>query len=74
MSWISSISTITLSGVLDEVLNTVQSPAASTGASFHAAIKNGKFHGTIWPTTPIGSRMTILNKLPSSNLFEPCCV
>jgi ABC-type antimicrobial peptide transport system permease subunit len=31
-------------------------PAASAGASFHAAINNGKFHGMIWPQTPIGSR------------------
>ena len=28
-------------------LNTVQQPAARTGASFHAAIRNGKFQGTI---------------------------
>ena len=28
-------------------LNTVQQPLASTGASFQAAIRKGKFHGTI---------------------------
>ena len=31
-------------------------PAASAGATFHEAISSGKFHGTISPTTPIGSR------------------
>ena len=31
-------------------------PAASAGATFHEAISSGKFHGTIRPTTPIGSR------------------
>ena len=31
-------------------------PEASAGASFHAAINSGKFHGIIWPTTPTGSR------------------
>ena len=27
-------------------------PAASAGASFHAAISSGKFQGMIWPQTP----------------------
>jgi hypothetical protein len=27
-------------------------PAASAGATFHANISSGKFHGMIWPTTP----------------------
>jgi hypothetical protein len=31
-------------------------PAASAGATFHEAIRIGKFQGTIRPTTPIGSR------------------
>jgi hypothetical protein len=31
-------------------------PAASAGASFHAAMSKGKFQGIIWPTTPTGSR------------------
>ena len=30
-------------------------PAASAGASFQVAIRIGKFHGMIWPTTPSGS-------------------
>ena len=31
-------------------------PAARAGPSFHEAMRIGKFHGTISPTTPIGSR------------------
>ena len=38
--------------------STTELPAASAGPSFHAAIISGKFHGTIAPTTPIGSRWT----------------
>ena len=34
---------------------TVQLPAASAGAIFHAAISSGKLNGMIWPTTPSGS-------------------
>ena len=59
-------------------LNTVVSPAAITGASFQAAIKNGKFQGTICPTTPIGSLKTTLKScsfktfaLPSSPKITP---
>ncbi len=55
-------------------LNTVQHPAASTGASFHAAIKSGKFHGTICPTTPIGSLKIKLRVLLSSILADPSSV
>ena len=36
-------------------LSTVQLPAASAGAIFHAAISSGKLNGMIWPTTPSGS-------------------
>eukprot|EP00964_Phaeocystis_antarctica_P048782 scaffold28238_cov59-Phaeocystis_antarctica.AAC.5 len=32
-----------------------QFPAARAGATFHAAMTSGKFHGMIWPTTPSGS-------------------
>ena len=31
--------------------------AASTGPIFQAAISSGKFHGTMAPTTPMGSRV-----------------
>ena len=44
-----------LVGVAEAGLSTMQLPAASAGASFHAAIRIGKFQGMIWPTTPSGS-------------------
>ena len=43
-------------GVGDAGFMTEQLPAASAGASFHAAISSGKLNGMIWPTTPSGSR------------------
>ncbi len=43
-------------GVGDAGLITTQLPAASAGASFHAAMSSGKLNGMIWPTTPSGSR------------------
>ena len=55
-SWISSPSRRADSGVSSAGFNTTVQPVASAGPSFHAAIKNGKFHGMIWPTTPTGSR------------------
>ena len=36
-------------------LITTQLPAATAGASFHAAISSGKLNGMICPTTPSGS-------------------
>ena len=42
-------------GVCSAGFSTTQLPAASAGASFHDAIRIGKFHGMIWPTTPSGS-------------------
>ena len=42
-------------GVCSAGFNTTQLPATSAGASFQAAISNGKFQGIIWPTTPNGS-------------------
>ena len=50
-----SISTRTPMGVCSAGLSTTQLPAAKAGASFQAAIRSGKFHGMIWPTTPSGS-------------------
>jgi hypothetical protein len=45
-----------VSGVYEAGLSRAVLPAASAGATFHAAIRRGKFQGTIRPTTPIGSR------------------
>ena len=46
-----------LSGVCSAGLSTTVQPAARAGAIFQAAISMGKFHGTIWPHTPTGSRL-----------------
>ena len=54
----SPISSITLRidhGVCSAGLRTTQLPAARAGASFHTAIRIGKFHGMICATTPSGS-------------------
>ena len=53
-SWMISASSSAVSGVVSAGLSTAVLPHASAGASFQAAISSGKFHGTIWPTTPIG--------------------
>ena len=45
-----------LSGVSSEGLSTTEQPHASAGATFQAAVCSGKFHGTMAPTTPTGSR------------------
>ena len=52
---ITSISTLIENGVCSAGFKTTALPAANAGASFHAAIKIGKFHGIICPTTPKGS-------------------
>ena len=51
ISIIASIDT----GVCSAGFITTQFPAANAGASFQAAIRIGKFHGMICPTTPNGS-------------------
>ena len=43
------------SGVCSAGFITTQLPAPSAGASFQHAIRIGKFHGMICPTTPSGS-------------------
>ena len=43
-----------MSGVVSAGFRTTVLPHASAGASFHAAMSSGKFHGMIWPHTPIG--------------------
>ena len=55
MSAVSSAKIASVNGVCSADFMTTQFPAASAGASFHAAISNGKFHGMICPTTPNGS-------------------
>jgi hypothetical protein len=53
MSWASRSAD---NGVCSAGFNITQLPVANAGPSFHAAINSGKFQGTIWPTTPMGSR------------------
>ena len=54
-SAISSSTTRIEAGVCSAGFRTMQLPAAKAGATFHTAIRIGKFHGMIWPTTPSGS-------------------
>ena len=59
-----------VSGVSSAGFNTTVLPAASAGPSFHAAIVSGKFHGTISPTTPSGSR-TVNACPPETGIESP---
>ena len=45
-----------VSGVSSAGFKMAQFPAASAGAIFREAMRIGKFHGTMSPTTPSGSR------------------
>lgn len=60
-------------GVCSAGLMTMQLPAASAGASFHTAIRIGKFHGMICPTTPSGSWKWYATVFSSSWLMPPSC-
>ena len=46
------------SGVISDGFSTTVLPAASAGPIFQLVNISGKFHGTICPTTPTGSRST----------------
>ncbi len=59
-----------VSGVSSAGLSTTVLPAASAGASFHAAIVSGKFHGVISPTTPSDSR-TVNACPPATGIVSP---
>ncbi len=54
-----------VSGVSSAGFSTTVLPAASAGASFHAAIVSGKFHGVISPTTP--TRLAHRERLPAGD-------
>jgi hypothetical protein len=45
-----------VSGVCSAGFSTTVFPIASAGADFHDVIAIGKFHGTMIPQTPTGSR------------------
>ena len=59
-----------VSGVSSAGLSTTVLPAASAGASFHAAIDSGKFHGVISPITPSGSR-NVMATPPATGIVSP---
>ncbi|MNI62552.1 hypothetical protein D3C73_1178790 [compost metagenome] len=66
-----SIKTRIDAGVLSAGFKTTVFPAASAGASFHTAIKIGKFHGIICATTPIGSCTIKETVLLSNSVIDP---
>jgi hypothetical protein len=45
-------------------------PAASAGAKPHDAIGIGKFHGTMTPMTPSGSRK-VMSMPPATGIWRP---
>ena len=53
-SWQISAKSNAVSGVVSAGFKTTVFPQASAGATFHATINNGKFHGMICPATPTG--------------------
>jgi hypothetical protein len=55
----SAVSGVSLAG-----FSTIVFPAASAGPTFHTAIARGKFHGTMSPHTPSGSRR-VYTKYPA---------
>ena len=59
-----------VSGVSSAGFRTIVLPAASAGATFQEAITRGKFHGTISPTTPSGSR-NVMSIPPATGMVCP---
>ncbi|MNE86764.1 hypothetical protein D3C80_1838940 [compost metagenome] len=62
-SWANSATRKVVSDVCSAGLTITEQPAASAGPIFQASISSGKFHGSTQPTTPIGSRTTIVRAL-----------
>ena len=61
-----------VSGVSSAGLSTTVLPAASAGAKPQPAIGMGKFHGTMMPTTPSGSR-NVTSMPPATGICRPKC-
>jgi hypothetical protein len=59
-----------VSGVSAAGFSTTVLPAASAGATFQDAMTSGKFHGTIRPTTPSGSR-NVMSTPPATGIVWP---
>jgi len=51
-----------VSGDFSEGLSTSELPLARIGPIFQDAISSGKFHGTMAPTTPMGSRVMVASE------------
>jgi hypothetical protein len=66
----SSANRSAVSGVSPAGFSTTVLPAASAGASFQEAMVSGKFHGTISPTTPSGSRK-VRSTPPATGMVSP---
>ena len=54
-----------VSGVVSAGFSTTVFPAASAGAIFQESMSSGKFHGMIWPATPIGRGVRLGNAYSS---------
>ena len=66
----SSASRRAVSGVSSAGFSTTVLPAASAGAKPQPAIGMGKFHGTMIPTTPSGSR-NVTSSPPATGICRP---
>ena len=66
----SSASRSAESGVSSAGLRTTVFPHASAGPSFQEEMLSGKFHGTIRPTTPSGSR-NVTSTPPPTGIDSP---
>ena len=66
----SSAILIAVSGVISAGLAITALPAASAGAMPQDRIGIGKFHGTIRPTTPIGS-LKVTSRPPATGICLP---
>ena len=61
------------SGVSSAGFRTTVFPHASAGPSFQLAMFAGKFHGTMSPTTPSGSR-NVAATPPATGIVSPPCL
>ena len=69
----SSASRSAESGVSSAGFSTTVLPVASAGPSFQDEMLSGKFHGTIRPTTPSGSR-NVRSTPPATGIVSPWCL
>ena len=66
----SSANFIAVKGVTSAGFKTTVQPAANAGPNPQPAIGIGKFHGTIIPTTPIGS-LKVMSTPPGTGICRP---